>query len=337
MKVAVIGAGRMGRRHMQVVKNLGLNLSAICDVSQASLREAGNEFGVSGEGQFESAQQMFEKARPDCTIVATTAPSHAEYVCLAAESGSSHILCEKPMATSLADCERMTAVCAERGVKLAVNHQMRFMDQYRFPKKLVESEEFGGLASVNVIAGNFGMAMNGSHYFEMFRYMTDEFPDEITAWFSDEKLPNPRGPQYTDVAGSIRIVTKKGRRFYMDIGTDQGHGMNVIYACRNGNIIVDELAGNMHVAFRNSEHRSLPTTRYGMPFTQRSERIEPADAIEPTRRVLEALLQGGPFPDAAIGMMAVRTLVAAFASAENGHRPVKYDHPLPRDRVFPWA
>ena len=163
-------------------------------------------------------------------VVATTAPSHADFVCLAAKNGAKAILCEKPMAVSLADCDRMIEACAASGTRLAINHQMRFMEQYTKAKEIVEGASFGGLASATVVAGNFGIAMNGSHYFEMFRYLTDEMPVQVAAWFSADTVANPRGVQFEDRAGNVRITTAKGRRFYLDASTDQGHGMHVTYA-----------------------------------------------------------------------------------------------------------
>src|SRR5205814_558743 len=114
------------------------------------------------------------------------------YTCAAADSGAKSILCEKPMACSIAECEKMIGACRGSGVKLAVNHPMRYMASYMEPKRIVQSEEFGGLISMTVIGGNFGMAMNGTHFFEGFRYLADEEPDEITAWLDSDLVANPR-------------------------------------------------------------------------------------------------------------------------------------------------
>src|SRR5947209_5488247 len=74
-------------------------------------------------------------------------------------AGARFILGEKPLAASRADCDRMLAACRRHGVRLAVNHQMRFMEQYTEPKRLVQTEEFGGLSSVIVIAGSSSRAL----------------------------------------------------------------------------------------------------------------------------------------------------------------------------------
>lgn len=337
MKTAIIGTGRMGQRHLQNVLALGLDTSGICDQNADLLASMEKEFYVAEECLFRSAEEMIGKVLPECVIIATTAPTHCELTCLAAEKGVRYILCEKPMAASLSQCDRMLAACKASGSKLAINHQMRFMEQYTEPKQIVSSESFGGLSSVNVIAGNFGMAMNGTHYFEMFRYMTDEAPLEVQAWFSNEKVPNPRGPQFEDRAGSVRLATASGKRFYMEIGADQGHGVNVIYAGSYGQLVVDELGGKMYLAVRKEEHRDLPTTRYGMPWVETIREIQPADSLGPSRSVLKALLEDHNFPTGEDGRIAVATLVAAYISDENGHIPILVDNALPQERIFRWA
>lgn len=338
MKVAVIGVGRMGRRHVQVVQERGLSLVGICDQYSEALKKCQQESNVSSDQHYTSVEKMLKNTHPDCVIVATTSPMHCEYTCLAAEYGTQYILCEKPMAISLAQCNRMITVCKQHDACLAINHQMRFMEQHTEPKKIINSEAFGGLSSVTVVGGNFGMAMMGIHYFEMFRYMTDEKPHEVVAWFSKEKVQNPRGPQFEDRAGEIRITTAHGKRFYMNAHADQGHGMKVIYTGKYGQIVVDELKGEMYLSVRKEEDRNLPTTRYGCASLDTVRKILPADATAPTKSVLDALIRENNYPSGEEGRLAVATLVAAYCSHEQGHKPVITDEEnLPVTREFPWA
>jgi predicted dehydrogenase len=337
MKAAVIGAGRMGRRHIQVVGQLGLELAGVSDQSSESLYIAGQENGIPTERRFKETADLLRETKPECVVVATTAPTHCEYTTMAAKAGAKYILCEKPMGISLAECDQMLNVCREHGVRLAINHQMRFMDQYLQAKEITRSDAFGGLSSVTVVAGNMGMAMNGTHYFEMFRFMTDEPPETVTAWFSETDVPNPRGPQFHDRAGSVRVVTAGGKRFHMEIGSDQGHGVKVIYAGPNGVFVVDELSGTTELSVREEQYRDLPTTRYGMPSIDETSKFKAADAVGPSRSVLEALLQDRNPPSGEDGRLAIAALVAAYVSNENGNVPVRLDGDLPVDRIFPWA
>lgn len=337
MRTVVIGAGRMGRRHIQVVKQLGLDLVGVSDPNPESLALAEKEQGVSPALHFSDTYRMLAATAPEVVVVASTAPTHCTYTCAAAEAGAQVILCEKPMAVSLAECNLMIKTCRAEGARLAINHQMRFMEQYTAAKHITDSAAFGGLSSVTVVAGNFGMSMNGTHYFEMFRYMTGEMPVEVQAWFAPDPLANPRGAQFSDRAGSLRLTTASGKRFYMEIGPDQGHGMHVTYAGPYGRLDVDELMGKMWWVVREEEYRTLPTTRYGMPAICAEREIVPADAVAPTRAVLEAVLKGEDWPTGEDGRQAVAVLVAAYQSHENGHCPVQIDENLDRQRVFPWA
>jgi predicted dehydrogenase len=338
MKTVVLGAGRMGRRHIQVVKEMGLDLVGICDPNPEALMLAEKEQGIEPKRHYSNVSSLLNEKHPECVIIATTAPTHCEYTCLAAELGAKYILCEKPMGTSIAECDQMLETCTKSKTHLAINHQMRFMEQYIEPKRLINSDAFGGLTSVTVVAGNFGLAMNGTHYIEMFRYMTDEDPGEITAWFSAEKVPNPRGTQFEDRAGSLRITTAGGKRFYMEVGADQGNGLKVIYAGRYGQIMVEELTGTMTLVSREEQYRNLPTTRYGMPSIRSEQMIKPADAIAPSRAVLESLLSNTNPPTGEDGRLAVAALVAAYISNEDGHRPVKLEETRKyRTQTYPWA
>jgi predicted dehydrogenase len=314
-----------------------MELVGVFDVSQDSLETAQKECALPDQLLFDDVDKLYSVARPECLIVATTAESHCALTCVGAERGVKHILVEKPMAVSLDQCDRMIETCNRFGARLAVNHQMRFMEQYSVPKQMFAEEAYGGLTSMTVVAGNFGFSMNGGHYFEAFRYLTEEEPCEVSAWFSDEMVPNPRGSQFQDRAGSIRSVTATGKRLYIEIGADQGHGVRVIYSGRNGTVTINELSGELLSVVREEQYRELPTTRYGMPSVDTRLMIQPPELIESSAAVLSALLSGQNSVSGEDGRRVISLLVAAYKSAEMGGVPVRMDGSLDRSRVFPWA
>lgn len=327
----------MGRKHIHAVHKLGYSVIGVVDTARSSLDEAKQEHDLYESMLFATPEEMFAVGVPDCLIIATTADSHCALTCMAVERGVKYILVEKPLAVSLEECDRMIRTCQRHGARLSVNHQMRFMEQYSKPKELLDSEEYGGFRSMTVVGGNFGMSMNGSHYVEAFRYLSGEDPVEVTAWFDHGMVANPRGTQFEDRAGSIRVTTASGKRLYIEIGADQGHGVEVIYAARNGLISVSELTGDMTATVRQAEYRALPTTRYGMPADSTQHMIAPAEVIDSTALVLNALIRDENRVTAEQGTKAVEVLVAAYVSAENGSRAVRLDNQLDRSRAFPWA
>src|SRR5687767_14067239 len=124
MKIAIIGAGRMGRRHVLVGQSIGLKVVGVCDPQPAALEAARVECSISVDVCFADPATMLEMTRPEVVVVATTATTHCALTCLAAERGAWMILCEKPMAVSLAECDRVITTCARHGAQLAVNHQI---------------------------------------------------------------------------------------------------------------------------------------------------------------------------------------------------------------------
>lgn len=338
MRTVLLGLGRMGLRHLRVLRSCGFTLIGAADPHPAARQAAARDHGVDDALLHADPLALLKSAAARCVIVASTAPSHADLVEAAAAAGAGFILCEKPMATSLIECDRMVAACRATGARLAVNHQMRFMPEYRIAREIVTSPAFGPLASLSVVAGNCGLAMNGSHYVEAFRYLTGEWPATVVASLSPDRVPNPRGPAFEDRGGWLRVHTASGRRLNLELGTDQGHGMAFVCAGRNGLLMVDQQAGFMLRSVRREENRALPTTRFWTPAEVSTETFTPDDAIATSRAVLEGLVSGTDHPDGAVGRMAVAVIVAAHVSHEAGGALIDLDDAaLPRERRFAWA
>jgi predicted dehydrogenase len=329
----------MGMAHLQASLNLGLRVAAVCDVSAANLTRAAGAASLSQDQLFSNSADLFAAhSRADLVIVATTADSHRALVEQAAASGARHILCEKPMATSVADCDAMIDACGKSGSALAINHQMRFMPQYTVVRDELATGRFGPLASMAVTGGCFGLAMNGSHYCEAFAWLTGSPIVSASAWFSGQPFNNPRGPAFFDQAGEMRFVSADGRRLILNIGNDQGHGMTSMYATRFGHMFVDEFEGICYATARKPEHQPMPVTRYGMPWDRWERRFAQADNVGPTEAVMRALLDGSGYPSGEDGRNVVAALAAAYKSVSSGHLPVNVaDLGADARQQFPWA
>ena len=335
----LVGCGRMGQRHASALQELDLEILAVIDpVLVAAVALIGGLKGVQSPKTYSSLSEFLADQVPEIVVVATTADSHSSIALEAIDAGVRLLLLEKPLSTSLLDCQQLVKACQRTGACIAVNHQMRFLPQYQLPKELLTSEAYGGFHSMHVAAGNFGMAMNGTHYFEAFRFLVDEAPTEVSAWFDKAILPNPRGSQFQDVSGCIRVITASGKRLYIDASADQGHGAQVTYMARNGRITVDELTGAVTTVVRSAEHREAPTSRYGMPVEIEQHQIPPVELVESTKAVLQALLAGEGYPTLTDATLAVKTLVAAYHSHRQGGVPVRLEDIADDDpEVFPWA
>jgi predicted dehydrogenase len=338
LRAAVVGLGRMGVRHLEAVNRLGMSVVGLADMSTDAAVGAGAAIGVAPEACFTDAAEMFRSTRPEAVVIATTAPAHASLVLAAVEAGAKYILCEKPMAASLAEVDAMTEACAAAGAVLAVNHQMRFMANYSHVKTLIGGDELGPLISMVVAGSNFGLAMNASHYFEAFRFLTGSRVASVQAWLETDALTNPRGTQFDDRSGRLLAMNESGQALYIDFSAQAGWGLQVVYICRNGQIVLDELNGDVRVAARQAEFRDLPTSRYGMPVDIRQEAIAPAETVECTMAVWNAMIAGDGYPGADVGEHALSCLVAAHLSDRAGGVPVSTNLPeAARQERFAWA
>ena len=125
MKALLIGCGAMGLRHALTLKNMGIEIAGVVDISSDAL-QAGIDKGLyNSSAAFTDPDKAFSEAEVDLVVISTTAPLHHEYLRRAAERGVKYVLCEKPLAPSLGQCEDMLRICSEHSIRCAVNHQRR--------------------------------------------------------------------------------------------------------------------------------------------------------------------------------------------------------------------
>lgn len=322
----LIGAGRMGRAHLEVAQNLGLDVVAIIDPSADTHVLLQKEFSISKDKLYLSINQ-YTKSLENCLIsIATTAETHLELVLWASQKKAKYVFCEKPMARSIEDCDKMISACKASNTHLAINHQMRFMDQYTLVKNGIEHGGLGALGSMNVTAGCFGLAMNGSHYVEAYRYLTGKKVKSVSARFDDEEIANPRGLNFFDQTGEVMASSEDGSSLFISCGAKNGHGMTVTYATRYGHLFCDELEAVYYSTARKAEHRNQPVTRYGMPWDRVGGMFKQATNVSATQAVMEALLIETNYPSGEEGIHAISVLVAANKSAALGGVRVDLDN-----------
>ena len=73
---------------------------------------------------------------------------------------------EKPLATSIKECNEILKISKKNKIKICVNHAGRFSNQI-YLKNIIMSKKLGNLNSLNYLCGNIGITMNGSHFFDI--------------------------------------------------------------------------------------------------------------------------------------------------------------------------
>ena len=126
VRVGVVGLG-VGRRHVELFGAAeGAEVAAVCDIEEAAADEVAAQCGAR---PYASYGAMLEGERLDAVSLCTPPKLHAPMTEQAAARGL-HVLCEKPMAPSVADCQRMIDACEGAGVTLMIALKKRFAPQY---------------------------------------------------------------------------------------------------------------------------------------------------------------------------------------------------------------
>jgi len=148
LRVAVIGAGGMARRHMEVLSSLAdVELAALSSRGVEKLEKLAKEFGI--PDRYRDNEQMLEKVRPDAVIVAVSALNNYE-VTLSCIKRRVPTLLEKPPGLTVAESERLLQASKEYPGQYMVALNRRFYSIVQAGKKLLD--ESGGLVSVLVQA-----------------------------------------------------------------------------------------------------------------------------------------------------------------------------------------
>ncbi len=121
IKVAVIGAGMMGKNHLKTYKSLnGVNLVGVYDIFPEACKAAAETFGIKA---FSSLEEVAKEV--DAVSVVTTSVTHAEVGEFFLNKGI-HCLMEKPLATTEAQCKKLIKAAKKNHVTLLVGHIEQF-------------------------------------------------------------------------------------------------------------------------------------------------------------------------------------------------------------------
>jgi predicted dehydrogenase len=160
LRIGIAGFGFMGRMHFGRWKmRKDAQVVAICDanpnIREDTKRAVGNIQGAEGEIDFtglavyQDFDEMLAQAKPDAISLTLPTYLHAEYSEKALSRGV-HVLCEKPMALNVADCDRMIEAARRSGQVLQIGHCVRFWPEYAKAKEIVDSGKYG-----RVVAATF--------------------------------------------------------------------------------------------------------------------------------------------------------------------------------------
>ena len=140
MQVAIIGAGTVFRDHVRACRELDLEMVGVADVDPQ--RAAGAAARNHIPFHTTDWRELLDKTNAEIISVCTPPKSHREIAVAALRAGK-QVICEKPLALSLAEVDEIIRVADECSGKLTVVHQLRFSPELQRLKWLVEGNHLG--------------------------------------------------------------------------------------------------------------------------------------------------------------------------------------------------
>ena len=153
--VGLVGYGYWGPNLLRNYMELGTaSLKWVCDVSGDRLAKAATRYpSVATTTSFE---EVIDDPEVDAVLIATPISSHYALTMQALRAGK-HVFVEKPLATSVAECDEMCAVAAERHLVLMVGHTFVYSPPVRTVKRILESGELGDVYFITCARVNLGL------------------------------------------------------------------------------------------------------------------------------------------------------------------------------------
>ncbi len=183
----------------------GTQLVAVCDRDVERAERCAMRWNVPVWGS--DPLRMLLETQPDLVSVCTPDDNHADTLLMVLEAPSvKAVLAEKPLAIGLDQALRIHTLYKEKGVFLAVNYSRRYSPAFALLKQELAA---GSIGRIQAILGNYGKGTlhNGSHWFDLARYLIGEVLT-VQAW-------NSLGEGGEDPSLDVRLEFSNGSQGYL--------------------------------------------------------------------------------------------------------------------------
>jgi len=202
IRVAMIGCGGNARYHMsRLVKLKGVQIVGLCDPNPQALEAAQQIEGLAKVPTFDKHKAMLGKVESEAVEISTPHTQHAKQILDSLAAGR-HVMCEKPLVCTVADCRKVIRARDKAGKILMTAYQRHFQAPYRYCRQVIQSSKFGKinftscLQSQNwyrgqvprqtwrsklALSGGGQLNDSGSHLLDIMMWMTGLQPAEVFA------------------------------------------------------------------------------------------------------------------------------------------------------------
>ena len=153
IRIAVIGVGRMGLTHAENLAHRVRGARLVAVTTSKAERAAKARQRCGDVAVYPTLEPLLAAERLDGVVIASSTSAHADNVERCAAAGL-HIFCEKPLALTLADCDRAIAATEQAGVKLMIGHVRQFDAGHVEARRLIEAGAIGRPLVFRAISGD---------------------------------------------------------------------------------------------------------------------------------------------------------------------------------------
>lgn len=165
-----------------------IELVAVADVDTEKLSRFGAAWDIPESERYVDHKTMLKNEELDVVSVCTPTLYHHDHVIDAVTSASdpSVIWCEKPIASSVADAEKMIDICAEEDTELVINHSFRFTEKFQQVRELLQVENL--LGKIHSVSGQFRMELmrNSTHLLDTLIFLLDARAQKVSGYITGE-------------------------------------------------------------------------------------------------------------------------------------------------------
>ncbi len=192
IRIGLLGAGRIGRLHAQLIATEvpGLELSAVYDVDPQAAQDVGRALGAYVAG---SAEELMSGAFVDAIAICTSTDTHVDLL-VAASRGGKPVFLEKPLSLELAEVDRGLAVVEQAGLFVQIGFNRRFDPAHASVRAAIEAGDVGQLHLLRIssrdpappplayLQASGGIFLDMTvHDFDMARFVTGTEVDDVYA------------------------------------------------------------------------------------------------------------------------------------------------------------
>jgi predicted dehydrogenase len=154
LNIGIIGCGKITQvRHIpEYIDNKNCTILGFFDTNLSRAEEMAEKYGGKAYGSYE---ELLSNKEIDAVSVCVPNSLHAKITIAALKAGN-HVLCEKPMATNIRECEAMVKTAEETGKKLLIGHNQRLTPAHKTAKKLIEEGVIGDIITFKTTFGHSG-------------------------------------------------------------------------------------------------------------------------------------------------------------------------------------